>query len=237
MVLDSGGGVAAQVSDVIREHFSDATIYMAADSREAKGKMDNVPPNIVITDSDLPSSLSLELVQYIINNKSLRNTYVIVLSDIPDRNEFMDGVGQGRVKIVLKPIDSNELLLAVSKVLEQNMAQNEQGFIIRYLSAGEILFREGDKAESAFLIKKGKLMASKTKDGKNILLGEAVAGEFIGEMAHINGEPRSANMEVVESCELVEVPLGTLDTLLFSKPVWSKALMRTLAKRLKNSQR
>ncbi|MBL7688606.1 MAG: Crp/Fnr family transcriptional regulator, partial [Bdellovibrionaceae bacterium] len=57
--------------------------------------------------------------------------------------------------------------------------------------------------------------------------------EFVGEMAHINQEPRSASVKALEDCELIEIPNGSLDLVLFSKPAWAQALMRTLSRRLK----
>jgi CRP-like cAMP-binding protein len=52
-------------------------------------------------------------------------------------------------------------------------------------------------------------------------------------MAHITGDTRSADVEAVENSELVDIPVGTLDILLFSKPIWARALMKTLAQRLR----
>jgi hypothetical protein len=56
-----------------------------------------------------------------------------------------------------------------------------------------------------------------------------------GEMAYINGEPRAANVIAEGPSELIEIPFERLDHVLFQKPMWSKALMRTLSKRLKNA--
>lgn len=76
-------------------------------------------------------------------------------------------------------------------------------------------------------------MAWKSKNGQRVDLGKIKAGEFVGEMAHINKEPRSATVTAVTDCELIEIPFGSLDPILFSKPSWSKALFVTLSKRLK----
>ncbi|MCB0415661.1 MAG: Crp/Fnr family transcriptional regulator, partial [Bdellovibrionales bacterium] len=55
------------------------------------------------------------------------------------------------------------------------------------------------------------------------------------EMAYINGEPRSADVVALSDCELIEFGVDRLDSLLFKKPSWSKALMKTLSKRLKRA--
>ncbi len=64
-------------------------------------------------------------------------------------------------------------------------------------------------------------------------LGIVETGEFVGEMAYINGEPRSATVKALDLCELIEIPVHLLDHVLFTKPAWAKALMKTLSKRVK----
>ena len=86
-------------------------------------------------------------------------------------------------------------------------------------------------------MKRGKLKVFLTIKGQRQQVGTVLPGEFVGEMAHITGEPRSADVEAVEETDLVEIPLGTLDNLLFSKPTWSKALMKTLARRLRDANK
>ena len=84
-------------------------------------------------------------------------------------------------------------------------------------------------------MKSGELTATKEGSNQNVTLGKIKAGEFVGEMAHINNETRSATVQANCDCELIEIPMGTLDLVLFSKPMWAKALVATLSKRLKAS--
>jgi CRP/FNR family cyclic AMP-dependent transcriptional regulator len=81
---------------------------------------------------------------------------------------------------------------------------------------------------------KGQLrVVKRIEGGEPILLGMVQPGEFVGEMSYINGENRSADVISDLSAELIEIPFDRLDRVLFQKPAWSKALMRTLSKRLK----
>ena len=79
------------------------------------------------------------------------------------------------------------------------------------------------------------MVALKKNKDKEVLLGTIRPGEFVGEMAHINNENRTATVRAISDCELIEIPNGTLDLVLFSKPVWARALVSTLSKRLKMS--
>ena len=59
---------------------------------------------------------------------------------------------------------------------------------------GDLIFREGSKAVNCFVITQGKVrILKKTHKGENIPLGLVKAGEFLGEMAMLSGERRSAS--------------------------------------------
>jgi CRP-like cAMP-binding protein len=60
--------------------------------------------------------------------------------------------------------------------------------------AGVLIFREGTKAASCYVITQGKVrILKKTSKGENIPLGLVKPGEFLGEMAMLSGERRSAS--------------------------------------------
>jgi len=60
--------------------------------------------------------------------------------------------------------------------------------------AGTLIFREGSKATNCYVITQGKVrILKKTTKGETIPLGIVKAGEFLGEMAMLSGERRSAS--------------------------------------------
>jgi CRP-like cAMP-binding protein len=60
--------------------------------------------------------------------------------------------------------------------------------------AGTVIFREGTKATSCYVITQGKVrILKKTNKGESIPLGVVKPGEFLGEMAMLSGEKRSAS--------------------------------------------
>jgi len=56
-------------------------------------------------------------------------------------------------------------------------------------------------------------------------------------MAYINNDSRSAYIEATSNAQLIEVPIELVDKILYKRPAWSKALMQTLSKRLKNANK
>jgi CRP-like cAMP-binding protein len=60
--------------------------------------------------------------------------------------------------------------------------------------AGALIIREGTKAANCYIITQGKArILKRTNKGENIPLGLVKPGEFLGEMAMLSGERRSAS--------------------------------------------
>jgi len=88
--------------------------------------------------------------------------------------------------------------------LLEKIAPNVQ---VVQLKAGEVVFREGDPGDVMYLVGKGSVKISKSgRGGQQETLGFIQSGNFFGEMALLDGEPRSAMATAVES-----TLLGTVD--------------------------
>ena len=101
----------------------------------------------------------------------------------------------------------------------------------REFYSGEVLFNEGDPGDSLYLIRNGTISVRK-KDKEVVRLG---ARECIGEMALLDGEPRSATCVVAENTTMLRISGEDFSNLLDIQPQIVKALLRTLAKRLRAS--
>ena len=74
------------------------------------------------------------------------------------------------------------------------------------LETGHVLFREGDPGDYAWLIEKGEVEVSVQRDGEDVAVTRRGAGELVGEIAVIDGLPRSATVRAVCPCEVILVP-------------------------------
>jgi CRP/FNR family transcriptional regulator, cyclic AMP receptor protein len=234
MIADSDAELVKEVSEMLRKSF-DATIYMAVEGTDALAKMRNVPPSLLVIGLDLGRMSAVELIRTLSVEKHFDHMPILVLSDLPHpKDAFVDDMAKGRMKFLSRPVEQDVLIDTVSKAL-QVTSHSGSAFTTRTLEPNEWLFREGEIADRAFLVRSGRLQASRRLGGNVVLLGDVLPGEFVGEMAHITGEPRSADVKALEPSELVEIPLGNLDLLLFSKPTWTKALLKTLCRRLREA--
>src|SRR5436190_6065281 len=87
------------------------------------------------------------------------------------------------------------------------------------LDAGDIIFREGDPGDSLYLVGQGSVKISKSgRGGQQETLGFIQSGNFFGEMALLDGEPRSAMATACEPTLLGAVDESTFQHLLELAP-------------------
>lgn len=232
MVVDEDPALRQQIRDLLTSEFRDAVIYEATDGKEAHFKMANVPPNLLVATWDPMRERNHSLTDIVVRDSKLKPVQIILISEVPSHECYVQEVCNGRLQFVGPSLLNTYFIKAVVRALNPRDS-GDGGFMTRHLSKGDVLFNEGDQADMAYLVKSGRLRVTKSIDGKATELGQVTTGEFVGEMAHINGQPRSADVVAMEPTELVEIPLGTFDQLVFSRPIWSMALLKTLSRRLK----
>lgn len=75
--------------------------------------------------------------------------------------------------------------------------------VVRQVTSDTPLFRSGDKGDAMYLIESGRVRIGVTDaDGSLVTLAELAGGDFFGEMAIIDGKPRSADATVIEDARL-----------------------------------
>lgn len=210
--------------------------YESTDGTDCLFKLTNVTPNILIIEDCLDKRSGLQVIDWILKKGGALNKIgVILISDEGLPTEFEDACAIGRINIVSKELGPSQIKLAFVKAFNFYSGTNHHEFRIRLLEKGSVLIREGERADNVYLLQRGQLRAVRNNGAGEQFLGDILAGEFVGEMAYINQDMRSATVIAEEECELIEIPIQFADQILFRKPSWAKALMRTLSKRLKKS--
>ena len=102
----------------------------------------------------------------------------------------------------------------------------------REYQPGEVLFREGEAGEVMFVIQSGAVRISKAIGGEDKVLAVLGPGEFLGEMAILNGRPRTATATVVESARCLVIEARTLEQMVARNAEIALRLIKKLAKRL-----
>ncbi len=94
---------------------------------------------------------------------------------------------------------------------------------------GDFIFREGEQGNTAYVIESGIVELVKFTGEDYITLTEIAAGTLFGEMAIIDGSPRSASARAKEECVLKEITEEQLKAYMSRSPDTSLDMMRRLA--------
>ena len=101
---------------------------------------------------------------------------------------------------------------------------------------GRILFRRGEPGNALYIIIRGQVrIFSSTRQGNEITLAFLGAGEFFGEMALLDGQPRSANAVVTEDTELHFLDRDNFFSFLMHKESALRAILCALSGRLRKT--
>lgn len=104
----------------------------------------------------------------------------------------------------------------------------------RRYKRGEIIVDYEDESSDVHFIISGEVrILIRTPAGKEIIFGEAKAGQFFGEMAAIDGAKRSANVTALTNSEVCIMPTSVFWEVIFSSPTTCKKLLRLLTGRVR----
>ncbi len=98
---------------------------------------------------------------------------------------------------------------------------------------GGIIFKEGDRGDSMYLIRSGRVVVVKGDLETPTILGYRGPGEIIGEMALLEGQPRSASIIAVERLRMLKISRESFQELLNSEPALGMSIMASLSARLR----
>lgn len=102
----------------------------------------------------------------------------------------------------------------------------------RSFPAGEVLFREGDPGVEMFVIQSGRVRISKVFPSGERTLAVIGPGEFFGEMAILNGKPRTATATAIEALNALVIDGRTFEAMVLGNGEIAVRMITRLARRL-----
>ena len=115
------------------------------------------------------------------------------------------------------------------------MSSHPQSLNRRQFDVDEIVFRAGDAADAAYVIERGCVEILVGEEGswqRIALLGE---GTLVGEIALLDGKPRTATVRAVEPTSLVPIYRNQVESLLAQADPVLQYLMRVLLERFRRT--
>lgn len=104
-------------------------------------------------------------------------------------------------------------------------------FAVTSVAAGELVIREGEVGEAAYIVRAGKLQVFKNLGQGRVVLRQLGPGDVFGETAIFAASPRTASVVALTDSELVVVTKKTIERELDAMQPWLAAFVRTLATR------
>ena len=102
----------------------------------------------------------------------------------------------------------------------------------REFPAGTVLFEEGQPGNHMYIVVTGEVEIRRQVGGIERVLAVLPAGEFFGEMAILNGRPRSATAVALTAARLMVIDGTTFEAMLRARPEIALRMIKALAGRL-----
>jgi phosphoribosyl 1,2-cyclic phosphodiesterase/CRP-like cAMP-binding protein len=100
---------------------------------------------------------------------------------------------------------------------------------------GEIIFKEGEPAGGLYFVRSGRVRLTVRRDGRDVVLSTARTGDTVGELAAVDGGPRTATARAVEATTADYVPREVFAASLAAAPAAATRLIRLMAERLRRT--
>lgn len=103
---------------------------------------------------------------------------------------------------------------------------------------GTVILSEGAPSGCALILLAGRVKVLATGlGGRQSVLAIRVPGDVLGELAAIDGKPRSATVIAVDAVRVLRIPAATFNAILHTHPGIAHAVLRVVASRLRMSDR
>ncbi len=129
------------------------------------------------------------------------------------------------------------LELALGILPEEDLNMLTKVVIEREYPAGTTICREGELEHTFYIIQTGQVAFTKRMTEGDHLLGLKGKGDFFGELGVLDRAPRSASVQAVSDCRLIEIHEETLDKILARNPSVSRAIMRGIARSVRDTDK
>nr|HXH28742.1 cyclic nucleotide-binding domain-containing protein [Candidatus Polarisedimenticolia bacterium] len=102
---------------------------------------------------------------------------------------------------------------------------------------GESIYKEGDLGSEMFVVQSGSVRIFREIGDVKQELAVMEKGDFFGEIAVLEGLPRTASAEAVDPVELIEINTTTFDRMIRSNIEIAVRMLRKLSNRLQEATR
>ncbi len=103
-------------------------------------------------------------------------------------------------------IERQLLQMFGSGLTKQDVASLVDSAEVMEVRAGETIIEEGADDKDVFIVRRGSMIVEKAIGGRPVFLSYLPAGSYFGEMAIVDGQPRSASIKASIKSEVIRLP-------------------------------
>jgi len=225
---------------------------------------ENFMPDLIICDIMMPELDGYGVLEMLGKNSKTSSIPFIFLTAKTDRAEVRLGMNLGADDYLTKPFEEKELLEAIasrlrkSDFLKNEIVKNMEGlnkfldeasqfgdmkslskdYPLKKYNKRDIVFWEGDNAQSLYFIEQGSVKTYKsTESGKEFVTGIFGPGDFIGQLSLLNSNKVYVeNATVLHDAELCAIPRKDFTKLLYGNSAVSQKFIGIISNNLMHLQ-
>lgn len=261
VLIEDNPDVRENTAEILE--LADFEVLKAANGKEGVEIASNENPDLVICDIMMPELDGYGVLHILSKKESTRNIPFIFMTAKAEKSEIRKGMNLGADDYITKPFDDTELLDAVearlkkSDLIRQEYAKNLEGLDtfmddaetihnltdltkerkVRSYKKKKDIFLEGDRPQSLFFVKSGKIKTYKTNDdGKELITGLYVKGDFFGYESLLEGE-YGESATTMDETELALIPKDDFLKLIYSNRDVSKKFIEILSNKVSSKEK
>lgn len=117
---------------------------------------------------------------------------------------------------------------------DENLAHIIERMKLKTVPKNNTLIIAGDSSNTLFIIKSGSVnVVASNENGKEVILSTLYAGDIVGELALLDGKPRSADVVTREKCELYTLSAPDFYGLIKNNPDVALQIIKYLCQRVR----
>ncbi len=130
-------------------------------------------------------------------------------------------------------LDAIRLLAGLSPLERENLAKNCAWK--RYAAQEQIIDRDSDTRDIFFVVKGKVQVVNYSLSGREVTLGDVSAGGHFGELAALDGEPRSASIMALEDTVVAALPPESFLKVIAAHPEVTLFILQSLSRIVRRS--
>ena len=164
---------------------------------------------------------------------TIRTAEDSVLVEVPRMAalKLMATVPAARREITRISVERQLLQVFGSGLTSGDLTEVLESAEVKTVKAGEAIITEGEEGRDLFVIRQGSMVVEKTIGGRPVFLSYLPAGCYVGEMALIEGGPRTATVRAAIKSEVIRIDGEAFANLLERKPELLQRARRDMAAR------